>query len=218
MTSNLNETLGAQRLGIFGGTFDPIHLGHILPCEDLANALTLSHVLLMPAHLPPHKSSTHANAEQRLQMTRLVAEQNPLFVVDARELQRHEPSYTVNSIKELKQQYPTAQLFFFIGTDSLLSLHTWYQIDELFTLCHFVVSTRPGYNSLHVDETIKHRITRNINDVNHLAAGQILMVETRQVDISSTQIRQQLLQKQNCQRFLPSYIADYIEQNQLYQR
>ncbi|WOH37559.1 nicotinate-nucleotide adenylyltransferase [Thalassotalea fonticola] len=206
-----------QHIGIFGGTFDPIHLGHTKPSEDIAKQLGLSQVLLVPAHIPPHKQSTVASTLQRKKMVELVCNESSLFTLDERELKRHTKSVTIDSIKELKQQHPNARLYFFIGTDSLISLPTWHQIQELLTLCHFVVSTRPGYCPTTLcDESICKRITDDINLVKQQSAGKILLLETCQVNISSTEIRKKLNGKEDCSEFLSKSVAQFIEQHKLY--
>ena len=208
---------GQEHIGIFGGTFDPIHLGHIKPSEDIAKQLGLNQVLLVPAHIPPHKTSTIANTKQRKEMVELVCRAHPLFSLDQRELNRSSTSYTIDSIKELKRLHPNAKLYFFIGTDSLISLPSWYQIQELLTLCHFVVATRPGYClSKLLDESLQVRITDNINVVKQQNAGKILLLETCQVDISSTLIREKLSKNENCAEFLSPDVAQFIENHKLY--
>lgn len=206
-----------EHIGIFGGTFDPIHLGHIKPSEDIAKQLGLAQVLLVPAHIPPHKQSTIASTSQRKKMVELVCKEMSLFALDERELKRHSKSFTIDTIKELKRLHPDARLYFFIGTDSLISLPTWYQIDELLTLCHFIVSTRPGYcPSTLTDASIRARMTSDVLKVKQQSAGKILLLETCQVDISSTLIRQKLKNNENCTKFLPKGVAQFIEHHKLY--
>ncbi|QBY05494.1 nicotinate-nucleotide adenylyltransferase [Thalassotalea sp. HSM 43] len=211
--------MNQQRIGIFGGTFDPIHSGHIEPCKDLAKALNLSQVRLMPANIPPHKAVAHASSQQRLAMITLVCQHEPLFVCDDRELQRQQASYTLTSIIELRAENPDAQLFFFIGTDSLLNLHTWYRIDDILQHCHFVVSTRPGYDPSDISNSPLHdKIRDDVNQVLAKPSGLILLLTTCQIDISSTQIRHSIETDQQQNLPLPDYIARYIKENQLYQR
>lgn len=206
-----------EHIGIFGGTFDPIHLGHIKPSEDIAKQLGLSQVLLVPANIPPHKQSTVANTSQRKEMVELVCKENSLFTLDERELKRNTKSVTIDSIKELKQLSPNAKLYFFIGTDSLISLPTWHKIQELLTLCHFVVSTRPGYcPSKLTDESISTRMTNDINQLKQHTAGKILLLETCQVNISSTEIRKMLNNSEDCSEFLTKNVAQFIEHYKLY--
>ncbi|MDN3652566.1 nicotinate-nucleotide adenylyltransferase [Thalassotalea ponticola] len=210
--------MAPHRIGIFGGTFDPIHFGHITPCKDLAQALELEQIRLMPANIPPHKANAHATSGHRLAMVKLVCQNEPLFVCDSRELNRQQASYTINSIVELATEYDNAQLFFFIGTDSLLNLHTWYQIDRLLQHCHFVVSTRPGYALTAMsDSPLVQRLTTDVEQVLARPAGGILLVDTCQIDISSTQIRQSIAQQQDVSAYLPDYICKYIRENNLYQ-
>ncbi|MEW6996806.1 nicotinate-nucleotide adenylyltransferase [Colwelliaceae bacterium BS250] len=213
-----------QAIGIYGGTFDPIHLGHTVPVKDLAAQLNLDAVYLLPAHIPPHKNSTTANALQRKLMVEKVCHVEPLFTLDDRELNRTTPSYTIDTIKELNNQYPDHTLYFFIGTDSLLQLTSWHKIAELLTLCHFVVTSRPGYDISQLNQPLlNNRLTRNKKDLLLSRAGKIFIGETKQVNISSTELRTRLrspLNRQNstnnCRPYLLADVYNYILQNKLY--
>ena len=134
-----------KRIAILGGTFDPIHHGHLKPAQQVANWLKLEKLVLLPAHIPPHKNGTYANASQRKAMVELVCEHDKLFHIDSRELTRTSPSYTVETLKEIKSENPHSQLFFIIGMDSLLNFTSWHQWQEILMLCHLVVNNRPQY-------------------------------------------------------------------------
>ncbi len=217
-TELASQTKLTTNIGIFGGTFDPIHLGHIHSSMDAARQLDFDRILLIPAHIPPHKAGTHASAGQRKQMVELVCAHFDIFKLDSRELERTTPSYTIDSVKELKRQHPNSKLFFFIGTDSLINLPSWHQIKELVELCHFVVSTRPGYCPTTLqDEFFRNRLTHDIALVQRQKAGCILLLETCQLDISSTQIRAMLKNGDTTAPYLSNEVAQFISENSLYQ-
>jgi len=211
-------------LGIFGGTFDPIHSGHIASAQSVANWLNLEKVLLIPAHIPPHKStsdkSPHANSAQRASMVELVCQQNPIFQCDQREIARAGYSYTVDTLKQLKQEYPDNVLYFIIGMDSLQSFTTWYHYKEILTLCNLVVNTRPTYCINQLNEETKALVHShrgrfdNVDSSNNV--GQILFADPIHIDISSSQIRQYIQKGQSCQQWLSSEIIEFINKNQLY--
>ncbi len=221
-----NSTTAKTRLGIFGGTFDPIHLGHIIPASDLAKQLTLDTIYLMPAHIPPHKSETSVNALHRSAMVSKVCQQQPLFKLDQRELKRSTPSYTIDSIKELIAEQPNSVIYFFIGADSLLALPSWHKVEELLTLCHFVVCARPGYQLDTLNDAVyNNRLTTSLNDLRANDFGKIYIAETQQLDISSTQLRAALKNQSKsaaestCKfnKYLPLEVYNYIKLHNLYQ-
>ncbi|TRX57362.1 nicotinate-nucleotide adenylyltransferase [Thalassomonas sp. M1454] len=210
-----------QTIGLFGGTFDPIHLGHIVPVIDLAAQINLDKVFLIPANIPPHKAAAHVSSKHRKAMVELVCSKYPLFTVDDRELKRNKPSYTIDTLKEIKQENPEAVIYFFIGTDSFLDLPSWYLIDEIMALCNFVVTTRPGYTVNLIDKPwFKGKVTTNQQEFLAFDCSKILLAQTKQIDISSTQLRSILQSKAQLDTPLSHVICpqviDYIKQNNLY--
>ena len=211
-------------IGILGGTFDPIHLGHTQSAQAVANELGLTKVLLIPAHIPPHKTSAtlvpHASAEQRAAMVEIACQSSKLFFCDPRELQRSGQSYTVDTLKELKQQYPEQTLYFIIGMDSLMSFTSWHQYQEILTLCHLVVNTRPNYPIEQLNKTTKALLCQHqASDISELSqdnSGRIYFAKACFFDISSTQIRQHLAQKQSGHPQLQPKISEFIHKNKLY--
>jgi len=163
-TKSKNVLFQENSIGILGGTFDPIHIGHTTPAECVARWLNLDKILLIPAHIPPHKKTPKINAEQRAKMVDLVCEDNSLFQCDLRELHHLTPSYTVETLKELKQDYPNKTLFFIMGMDSLLTFTQWHCYKEILTLCHLVINTRPNYSLTQLNDETKlllkdHKVT-----------------------------------------------------------
>ena len=128
-----NECSNATQLtALFGGTFDPIHYGHLKPVTAMANEVGLQNVTLLPNHVPPHRPQPEANAQQRLKMVELAIQGNPLFSVDERELHRTIPSYTIDTLEEVRRERgANAPLAFIIGQDSLLTLHKWHRWEEI---------------------------------------------------------------------------------------
>lgn len=207
-------------IGILGGTFDPIHNGHLQPVIETAKWLGLSKILLLPAHIPPHKNTTFANAQQRLAMVELACKEHQLFSLDSRELNRNTPSYTITTLKEIKNQYQDKNLCFFMGMDSLLNFTTWYNWQEILTLCNIVVNTRPGYDLTQVNNATKALLTQHQTVdpelINQQSNGGILVTSQTELAISSTELRHRFIQNLSCQQFIPSSIIEYIKKQQLY--
>lgn len=207
-------------LGILGGTFDPIHLGHIIPAEQAANLLGISKVLVMPCHIPPHRETPEVTASQRLEMVRLACTEHPIFEADDTELKRSSASYTVETLSQLKQTYPGQTLCFFMGMDSLNQFTQWFRWQDILDLAHLVVCARPGYQ-LQVSTDIQKRIITNTERARAAFAqhnhGRIYIAEVSTVDSAATDIRQQLAMGLTPTSLLEKPVADYIQQHQLYQ-
>ncbi|MGB1262918.1 MAG: nicotinate-nucleotide adenylyltransferase [Cognaticolwellia sp.] len=210
----------SQNIALFGGTFDPIHLGHILPAQATAKWLGVEQLQLIPAHIPPHKAGTHASAKQRAEMVSLVCDTQTMFTLDNRELLRESHSYTVDTLREIKTDYPNATLYFIIGMDSLLAFTTWHAWQDILTLCNLVVNIRPGYPHAALTETLSAELTPhlvdNIQQLQRQQSGQIILHNSTAYDISSTKIRAKIKAGQNYRQYLPEPVYQYIEQHQLY--
>ena len=210
-----------NQIAIYGGTFDPIHNGHINSATQMANWLGINQVRLMPAHIPPHKTAATASSDDRAAMVQLVCTEQPLFQYDDRELNRERPSYTVETLAEFKQQYPDSQLLFFIGMDSLLSFTKWYQWQKILEQAHLIVSTRPGFDIANINQETqlllkKHQVF-SVAELQQQSSGNILIFSDNHWDISSTQIRERITQHHDLSELLPQSVIHYIQQHQLYQ-
>jgi nicotinate-nucleotide adenylyltransferase len=209
-----------QRIGILGGTFDPIHLGHISPALENARWLSLDQLFLLPAHIPPHKKQTVADAKHRQSMVELVCQEFPIFQLDTRELLKNSPSYTVESIEDISEQYKNSQLFFIIGMDSLLTFTSWHRWENILKYCHIVVNTRPEYDLKKLSRICHHSLSQyfidNMSELNSTQSGKIIFHQHANIDISSTDIRQQLNAKIFDENKLSSGVIKYIKQHQLY--
>ena len=211
-----------MRIGILGGTFDPIHYGHIRPAMEVKQALALDKILLMPNHIPPHKQQPNITTAQRLKMVDDVCQQLDGFVLCDIEAKRNTPSYTVITLEKLKSLYPEDELFFIMGMDSFLQLQSWYEWQHLFDFAHLVVCQRPGWQ-LDASHPMQQILT--VRSQGPLAApvscghknyGQIFPVTVTPQDISSTQIREQLAKGEIPTDLLMPVTLDYIQNQRLY--
>lgn len=207
-----------MKIGILGGTFDPIHFGHIRPAQEVKQQLKLDEVWLMPNHIPPHKLGTHVSSQARLAMAELIADELPCFKVCDIEAKRDTPSYSAMTLTQLTKIYPQHEFYFIMGMDSFLSFTRWHEWQQLFGLCHLVVCKRPGW-LLDDKDPMQKILTPRLHDVARplpAKSGKIFMVDITQQDISSTQVRQQLMQGIMPSAVLPTSIQEYIRHNRLY--
>lgn len=222
---NTVNSNGKHAMLLMGGTFDPIHLGHINTAKETALWLNISKVTLIPAHIPPHKTGTYACATHRANMVELVCQEDPLFSLDQRELKRHSASYTIDTLQELRRENPKTQIFFIMGMDSLLSFTKWHQWRDILKLCNIVVNIRPGYSVSELKAEIPKELTGfftdNIIAFKHAPANTMILHHCKEMDISSTEIRTNLkklaIQKQCYQSYLLPSISAYIAKHKLYQ-
>lgn len=200
-----------KRLGIMGGSFDPIHNGHLGTAEALQEKLKLDEVLFIPAFISPFKQwKEAAPGTDRLAMVKLAIEGHPSWKATDMELKRTGVSYTYDTIEELKKQYGLEwELYFLTGADSVRELHKWYRIQDMLKLCTFVVATRPGYDARSKelkDKLIKNKLTN------------IIWVETPAIEISSTEVRAKVRNHESIDKFVPKAIVEYIRQRDLYRQ
>lgn len=215
MVSHLDKSI----LGVFGGTFDPIHFGHITPLLEATQELNLKEIKLIPCHIPPHKASPKVSSHRRLEMVRLLCEKFPTFNADSRELNHDKPSYSYDTLQSLRQEFPLRPLVFFMGMDSYVTLDQWYRWRELFGLCHIVVCKRPGkYPALsnQLRSALTDRVVNNPAVLHRCIAGKVYFAHTTEMAISSTLLKQRLSSGLNCSDLLPDVIKDYIELHALY--
>lgn len=208
-----------KRIGILGGTFDPIHYGHLRSALDAQIQLKLDEVRFIPCHIPPHKASEAiSSSEQRSSMTELAISDQTSFVLDPRELEKEAPSYTYETLASLRQEFPDAALFFIMGMDSLLTLHTWHRWEDLLTLANLVVAKRPGSKlktaNQQVAELLSSKTEKDLSDGS--SQGSIFILETLELEISSTDIRSLVGLEQPIRYLLPDSVVDYIHSQQLY--
>ena len=198
-----------MRIGVFGGTFDPIHIGHLVSAEEARMELKLERVVFLPAGLAPHKLD-HAMSpvEHRLAMVELAIASNPHFAVSRVDIDRFGPSYTVDTIELLKDEWgPGVEIYFIMGSDSLLDILTWHNPGRLIRLCHFAVVSRPGYQ-VDLDE---------LDALLPGVASRVQMLSAPELAISSTDIQRRGREGLSIKYQVLEAVEDYIYQHKLYQ-
>jgi len=205
-------SIGPMRIGVLGGTFDPVHLGHLIIAETVRDELALDKVLFVPAATPPHKQERPiAAAADRLEMVRLAIAGNGAFDVSEVEIERGGVSYTIETIEGLRRTVgDEAKLFLIVGADSVPELTTWKDIDHLVRLCTFVVAARPGYK---IEDLIREEIGLAPETRQRVLRHYIDAVR---VDISSTELRARLVEGRSVRYRLPEAVEQYIRTKGLY--
>lgn len=212
-------------IGIFGGTFDPIHNGHLRLAQEALEQCRLSSVRFIPSGTPPHRVAPLAAAEHRLQMVRQAIFGQPGFALDEREVHRTDKCYSVDTLSSLRAELgPTQPLCLLLGSDAFLQLHSWHQWQQLFELTHIVVLQRPGRpvgNAMaQADENLRQQYQARLAPTPQLlhesAHGLIVVVDMLQLDISATDIRSRTAQHKNLRYLMPDAVVQYIHINQLY--
>ena len=200
--------MAGKSLGILGGTFDPIHMGHLRMAEHVFQRMELESIVFIPAYVPPHKlGQDFAPAQDRYAMTELAVADNPHFTVSDMELKRTGVSYTIDTIRQLHAQYEDRELNFIIGADSVAQLHTWHNIEEMLELTRFVAVWRPGYEDA-MEELVRH--------LGEQAKERVLLLDTPVYDISSTEIRTRIRQGLGLAGLVPPAVERYIYEHGLY--
>ena len=206
-------------MGIFGGTFDPIHYGHLRTAFEMLQALRFDEVRFMPCGNPPHRGKTYADAELRLEMVRVATEGQHGFVVDDRELQRDGPSYSVDTLATLRNEFPLRPIALMIGMDAFLGLPKWYQWREILQLAHIVVAHRPGWRAPDIGplgELLADRGTHRIGDLHQAKSGHIFIHDVTQLEISSTEIRELIAVGRDPRFLMPDSVRDVIDRSGCY--
>lgn len=199
-------TVSAKRIGILGGSFDPIHLGHLAAATTCLQALKLDQVRFIPCQQAILKSPLKATPEQRAKMVSLAIHDEPCFLLDRRELQRHEPSYALFTLQSLKKDFPHAQFFWIMGEDAFADFQKWYHWQEIAECCDLVVVSRQGRK---MDVNEKKDIEKVFQSYQH----QVIHVSMPYVNLASTDIRENA---QTCLTKLPEAVQKFILENKLY--
>ncbi len=200
------------RIGLFGGSFNPIHVGHLVASRAVAEQLRLEKLYLVPAAVPPHRMPKNLAAPQhRLAMLELAVAGEPLFEVSDYEIRQAGPSYTVLTVEEFRRRLGSpAELFWIIGADSLAELPNWYESDRLVDLCQVVTAARPGWDAPDLS-ALSRRFSRQ--QIERLEAG---ILQTPRIDISASEIRRRVAAGLSIRYLVPDAVADYIAAHGLY--
>lgn len=196
-----------MRIGIMGGTFDPIHMGHLAIARAAAEQLDLDRVLFIPTGNPNFKQGRRiAPAHDRARMVELAIADEPLFEVDGREVERPGVTYTIETLQELRESHPDDSLFLILGADSAATLPKWKKTDEIAGMCTIVVAQRPGYPSVSANDTA----------LGGLIAYNVEVVDAPRIDVSSSSVRERIACGDPFQELVPQGVSEYIVEHNLY--
>jgi nicotinate-nucleotide adenylyltransferase len=187
------------RLGVMGGTFDPIHNGHLVAASEVAAALKLDQVVFVPTGDPWQKEDV-TGGEHRYLMTVIATAANPRFMVSRVDIDRDKPTYTVDTLNDLKAKYPDAELFFITGSDAIAQIMAWHEVDKLWELAHFVAVSRPGH----------------VLEIPDMPVGTVTSVEVPALSISSTDCRERVAKGEPIWYLVPDGVVQYIGKHELY--
>lgn len=204
-------------IGIFGGTFDPVHYGHLRPAREVMSTLSLQKLFLVPASTPPHRQPPVVDAAQRLQMTQLAVTEFPELTVDDGEIQRGGTSYTVDTLQTYRQLYPQTPMCLLVGSDVFASLETWHQWQRIPELAHLVVMQRPHHKADAIPQWSEDRVTQEISELSTTLAGKVYRCAVTLQDISATAVRQAIGRHADVAHMVPAPVLQYIQQHHLYE-
>lgn len=212
-----------MRFGIFGGTFNPIHIGHLRAAEEVRYKAGLDKIIFMPSGIPPLKSEELVEAPHRYRMVRIATSSNPHFLVSDLEVRDREISYTINTIEKLKSLYPDDELFFILGTDAFLDMPNWYRPHLLIEMVDFILVTRPGYDFSEIIERSPFIVSvdlkkpdEGITNLTLKSNRKVFVFRVTDINISSTEIRRLLSEKKSIKYLLPEPVEEYIYRHNLY--
>ena len=217
---NHDNRLMTKRVGIFGGTFDPVHLGHIHAARAVAHEFSLDHIYLVPAHQPVHRDNPGATSEQRMQMINLAIADDESLLVDGRELQRGGPSYSLLTVQEYREEYPADQLFFLLGTDAFNGLTSWYHWQEIFDFVNFIVMGRPDIQlatDVEAASFLNHRLSDRPVSSDQVA-GHIFISKKAMLTNSATEVRQAIAANLPLSGLLNKKVASFIKEHNIYRK
>ena len=208
-------------VALFGGTFNPIHNGHLRIATELAELLQVDHIRMLPCAFPPHRSNPQVTAEQRLAMLQAAIATQPRLIADDSELHRAAPSYSIDTLQSVREQLaPQQPLFFCIGMDALGNINTWQRWQDLLHYCHILVSSRPCTEepkSGPVADWIAQHRCDDLEALQQKPAGNVYFCDLTMLDISSTAIRNKIARGDSIHFLTPDTVVEYIQQHHLYE-
>lgn len=219
--------MGRKRIGLLGGTFNPIHSGHLRAARLVQERFSLDRVLFIPSYIPPHKESSDiASPSDRLKMVELALRGFPQFAASSVEIEARGKSYSIFTLEKIKSLHPEAWIFFILGTDAFLEIETWRNYKRLLEESLFIVIHRPGYRLRDAQEVLGGKYREKIHKVSEseeiedglFSSFRIFLLAIDTLDISSTEIRRRIREGKSLKSLLPEKVEAYISENKLYQR
>lgn len=208
---NINMTNKWEKIGVLGGTFDPIHFGHLIIAEEIKDRYNLDKIIFIPCGMPSHKDTSKvSDTFHRMNMVQIAIDTNIHFEVSDIEIRRKGYTYTIDTVLQLKHMYPKSDIFHIIGADIVSDLSSWKKCDELFANCEFIVTIRNGFT--------ENRLKDQIKVLENLYNAKINLANVRLIDISSTEIRKNVKSNMSIKYLLPEAVEKYIFVNNLYRR
>ncbi|MGI9308168.1 MAG: nicotinate-nucleotide adenylyltransferase [Gammaproteobacteria bacterium] len=206
-------------IGIFGGTFDPVHVGHLRSAVELQAAYRLDEIRFIPTGAPPHKDSTFASAGLRVQMLAAAIDGRNGFVLDTREIERSGPSYSVLTLEELRAEFPERPLCLILGMDAFLGIESWHDSGRIFELAHIIVAHRPGWtlpDQGSLGQLAQEKLADNSEDLHRYTHGCLLDHDVTQLEVSSSLIRHLVADGQDPEYLVPRLVKRIIKQSGCY--
>jgi len=201
--------LDRKKIGIMGGTFDPIHNGHLVLAEHSRTTFGLDKILFIPTGKPPHKDDLYISSnEHRYNMTLLAINSNPYYFLSPIEILREGTTYTIDTVKYLNSKFDNSDFYFILGSDSLLQIHKWKDYEDLLSSCNFIVAKRKYLDGTRLEDRIK--------ELSELYNSNINVLKSPRIDISSTEIRNRVKGSLSIRYLVPEPVEIYIEKNNLY--
>lgn len=211
--------LNHEIIGILGGTFDPIHYGHLRMGQEILESLDLKAIHFIPCYIPVHRTLPKAEVNDRLKMLQIAITNEPRFISDEREIKRAKPSYTVETLESLRNDTPNTTLCLILGIDAFLQFHTWEDPKRILDLAHVIVAHRPTYqlpSEGKIVDFLKNYYSEDIQLIRERKAGSIIFKSITALDISGAMIRDEIYHHKSPRFLLPDNVYEYIKNNSLY--
>jgi nicotinate-nucleotide adenylyltransferase len=205
-----------RHIGLFGGTFNPVHTGHLLAADAVRDQLGLDEIRFLPAAYSPFKARPELSDSHRIAMLEHAVADYPEFKIDTRELHMDGPSYTINTLKSINGDSPRDRLYLLIGMDAWQDFEHWHKWQEILEICHIVVTTRPGYSPENLSDFWQAKKVTEANEIKGSRSGKMMFVSVPRSEAASSEIRKYIKKSQSTKNFLPDSVAQYIEEHQLY--